>query len=58
MLVMARTKIKPKTINIVLKLGTYDRLEAYKTELITKTKDPKITFDDTINALLDEHKGG
>lgn len=36
-----------------MKIGTYSRLEKYKVELVKKMDDPKITYDDVINDLLD-----
>jgi hypothetical protein len=43
-----------KKRNVVLKIETYDRLEKYKVKLISKKGDSKLTFDDTINDLLDK----
>ena len=42
-----------KTRNVVLKIKTYDRLEQYKVELVKRKRDPKVTYDDVINDLLD-----
>ena len=46
-----------KKRNIVLKIETYERLQRYLLELIQRRGDPRITFDEAINALLDEHEG-
>ena len=46
-----------KKRNIVLRIETYERLQRYLLELIQRRGDPKITFDEAINALLDEHEG-
>jgi hypothetical protein len=47
---------KVKKRNIVLRMETYERLQQYLLELIQKRGNPKITFDEAINALLDEHE--
>ena len=47
---------KVKKRNIVLRMETYERLQRYLLELIQKRGNPKITFDEAINALLDEHE--
>jgi hypothetical protein len=39
--------------NIVLKGNTYERLVRYKVELVKLTENPKVTFDDAVNDLLD-----
>ncbi len=39
---------------IVLRIGTYRRLEEYKIKVINKRKDPQISFDDVVDSLLDE----
>ena len=44
-----------KKKNIVLKLETYERLQNYLLELIQERGNPRITFDEAISALLDEH---
>ena len=44
--------------NIALKIETYDRLEKFLLELMTNRGSPRITFDEAINALLDEHEKG
>ena len=41
--------------NIVLRMETYSRLEKYLVELVKGIGSPRITFDDAVNALLDEH---
>jgi|GEM_PF-1120462 len=46
-----------KKRNVVLKMETYERLQRYLLELIQKRKTPRVTFDEAINALLDEHEG-
>lgn len=43
--------------NVVLKMGTYKRLERYKVDLVKKKEDLKITYDDAILSLLKEHYG-
>lgn len=40
--------------NVVLKIETYERLEKYKIKLIGETGDSRLTFDDTINDLIDK----
>jgi hypothetical protein len=52
------TKNQKKHIRtIVVKEETYQRLQQYKLKLIHNRKDPKITFDQVINTLLDECGG-
>lgn len=53
---IVQKKKKVARRNVVLKIHTYERLEKYKVELVNKREDPKVTFDDAINSLLDEHK--
>jgi len=36
--------------------ATYKRLEKFKIELMQKLSDPKVTYDDAINSLLNEHE--
>jgi len=49
--------MKKKSIKTIrLKEKTYRRLEHFKLELIRIRRDPRITFDEVINALLDERK--
>ncbi len=50
-------KSEVKKRNVVLKLETYERLQRYLLKLIQERKNPKITFDEAINALLDKHEG-
>jgi len=38
---------------VVLKIRTYDRLEKYKVELVRRRENPRVTYDDAINDLLD-----
>jgi len=52
--VAKRSCVKKK--NVVLKLETYERLQKYLLELIQERGNPRITFDEAINALLDEHE--
>ena len=40
--------------NIVLKANTYERLVHYKVELVKLTENPKVTFDEAVNNLLDK----
>lgn len=37
----------------MLKIETYERLEKYKVQLISEKGNPRLTFDDAINNLLD-----
>ena len=46
-------KTDVKTRNVVLKIRTYDRLEKYKVELVRRRENPRVTYDDAINDLLD-----
>ena len=41
--------------NITLHPETYDKLDTFLLELIQKTKDPKTSRNDAIEALLEEH---
>ena len=43
-----------KNRNIVLKIKTYQRLERYMVKLIRVKGNPKITFDEVVNVLLDK----
>jgi ABC-type proline/glycine betaine transport system ATPase subunit len=54
---MPRVRGNVEKRNIVLKIVTYNRLEKFLIELMGKRGSSKITFDDAINALLDEHEG-
>jgi len=45
-----------KKRNIVLRIDTYERLQKYLVELIQRRGDPRITFNEAISALLDEHE--
>ena len=49
-----QTETKMEKKNVVLKIKTYERLERYKVKVINEKKDPRITFDDVINYLLDK----
>jgi hypothetical protein len=49
------TKLEKR--NVVLKIKTYERLERYKVKLINERRDPRISFDDAINTLLDKEGG-
>jgi len=49
---MGRKRGKVKTV--ALKCKTYERLTKYKIWLIKENEDPRITFDQVINALLDK----
>ena len=42
--------------NIVLRMETYERLQRYLLELIQKRGNPRVTFDEAITSLLDEHE--
>lgn len=44
-----------KKRNIALNSQTYKRLETLKANLIKEKGNPNLTYDDVINALLDEH---
>ena len=48
--------MKKSIKTIALKEKTYRRLELCKLELIRLRGDPRITFDEVINTLLDEHE--
>jgi len=50
----AETKLEKR--NVVLKIKTYERLEKYKIKVINEKRDPRITFDDVINYLLDKEE--
>ena len=41
--------------NIALKIETYERLERFLLEL-SKERGKRLTFDDAVSALLDEHE--
>ena len=43
--------------NIALKIKTYERLEQFLLELMKEQGTTKLTFDDAVSALLDEHYG-
>jgi len=43
--------------NVVLKLQTHKRLTRYLVELQGQKGDPRMTMDDAVTALLDEHEG-
>ena len=51
---MARGGRRIKTI--VLGEEAYQRLEGYKLELIKERGNPRVTFDQAVNSLLDEHE--
>jgi len=51
---MGRARDENKTSrNIVLKSETYERLDKYKVKLMGNLGTTNVSFDDTINALLD-----
>jgi hypothetical protein len=51
---MARSRDENKTSrNIVLKSETYERLDKYKVKLMGERGTTNVSFDDTINSLLD-----
>jgi len=51
---MSRPRDESKTSrNVVLKSETYDRLDKYKVKLISERGTTNVSFDDTINSLLD-----
>ncbi len=37
-------------------MGTYNRLDKYATELVTESGNRKITMNDAVKALLDDHE--
>jgi hypothetical protein len=39
----------------VLKIETHKRLRLYLLELQNRRKDPDLSYDEAVNALLDEH---
>jgi hypothetical protein len=39
--------------NIVLKIGTYNRLQKFLIQLVREREIPRVSFDDAINELLD-----
>jgi len=53
---MPRPRKNVRKRNVALKIETYERLEKYLIELIRERGSPRLTFDDAINALLDEHE--
>ncbi|MEM1949429.1 MAG: hypothetical protein QXO30_07505 [Candidatus Caldarchaeum sp.] len=53
---MVRSKGKVSKRNVALKIETYNRLEKYLVELMRKRGSPRITLDEAVNALLDEHE--
>lgn len=57
---MVKPRGKVSKRNIVLKIETYKRLEKFLLELMEKRGSPRVTFDEAVNALLDEYykKGG
>ena len=50
------SKMKKSIKTIALKEKTYRRLELCKLELIRLRGNPRITFDEVISTLLDEHE--
>lgn len=57
-LFMRKQKASKKRKNIVLKIPTYERLERYKVALIKEKGNPKVTFDDVVNDLLNKTEKG
>jgi hypothetical protein len=45
-----------KTRNVRLDIETYTRLDRFATELVTERGSRKITMDDAVKSLLDEHE--
>ncbi len=39
--------------NVVLKIGTYNRLQKFLVQLVRERQNPRISYDDAINELLD-----
>jgi hypothetical protein len=48
------SKIKKR--NISLHINTYNRLEKFLIKLMEERGTTKVTFDEAINSLLDEHE--
>jgi len=42
--------------NVVLKIDTHTRLKQFLLELQNRRKDPNLSMDDAVSALLDEHE--
>lgn len=55
---MSKQKVSAKKRNIVLKIKTYKKLEMYKVNLMKEKGDPKVTFDDVVNDLLNKSEKG
>jgi hypothetical protein len=45
-----------KTRNVRLDIDTYTRLDKVATELVTERGSRKVTMDDAVKSLLDEHE--
>jgi len=54
---MVRPRKNVSKRNIALRIETYERLERFLLELMRKRGTTRVTFDEAINALLDEHEG-
>jgi hypothetical protein len=46
----------PARRNVVLKTETHSRLKQFLLELQNEHKNPNMSMDDAVNALLDEHE--
>jgi hypothetical protein len=53
---MVRPRKNVSKRNIALRIETYERLERFLLELMRKRGTARVTFDEAINALLDEHE--
>ena len=53
---MGKSRTNVSKRNIVLKIETYNRLEKFLLELMKDRESPRITFDEAVNALLEEHE--
>jgi hypothetical protein len=54
---MVRPRKNVPKRNVTLRIETYERLERFLLELMRKRGTTRVTFDEAINALLDEHEG-
>jgi len=53
---MPKSRKKVSKRNIVLKIETYNRLEKFLLEIMKMKSSPRVTFDEAVNFLLDEHE--
>jgi len=54
---MVRPRKNVSKRNVALRIETYERLERFLLDLMRKRGTTRVTFNEAINALLDEHEG-